>query len=135
MRPNLSTASADQRAHLLFHRDVGLAEDASGAEFFGQRLAFRHAAPGDHDFRAFGDENLRGAQPDAARRAGDDRDLAVQPSHVVPLRLPTFCVAATIPSGREQGKRRDIAGTAGDYGFANARFALLVGHILDLLVT
>ena len=73
----------DQRAHLLFHHDVGLAEDAVGAELFGQRLAFRHAAPGDDDFRAFGDENLRGAQSDAACRPGDHRDLAVQPSHVV----------------------------------------------------
>ena len=73
----------DQRLHLLFDRDVGLAKDASGAEFFGQRLAFRHATPGDHDFCAFGDENFRGVQPDAARRAGNDRNFAVQPSHVV----------------------------------------------------
>ena len=76
---------ADQRAHLLFDRDVGLAEDAGGAELLGQRLALRHAASGDDDFRAFRDENLRGAQSDAACRAGDHRDLAVQPSHVVLL--------------------------------------------------
>ena len=73
----------DQRTHLLFDRDVGLAEDTAGAELLGQRLALRHAAPGDDDLRAFGDENLRGAQSDAARRPGDHRDLAVQPSHVV----------------------------------------------------
>ena len=75
----------DQRTYLLLDRDIGLAEDAVGAEFFGQRLALRHAAPGDDDLRAFGDENLRGAQSDAARRPGDHRDLAVQPSHVVVL--------------------------------------------------
>ena len=32
MRPNFSTARADQRAHLVFDRDIGLAEDAGGAE-------------------------------------------------------------------------------------------------------
>ncbi len=84
MRPNFSTESGDQRLHLRFHRDVGLAKDAVGAELFGQRLALRRAAPGDDDFRAFGDEYLRGAQSDAARRTGDHRYLAVQPSHVVP---------------------------------------------------
>ena len=71
----------DQRLHLRFDRDIGLAEDAVGAELFRQRLALRRAASGDDDFRAFGDENLRGVQPDAAGRAGDHRDLAVQPSH------------------------------------------------------
>ena len=73
----------DQRLHLLFDRDIGLAEDAVGAELFCQRLAFRRAAAGDDDFGAFGDEDFRGAQSDAAGRAGDHRDLAVQPSHVV----------------------------------------------------
>ena len=87
MRPNFSTACADQRAHLLLDGDVGLAEDAGGAEPLGKRLALRRAASGDDDPGAFGHENLRGAQPDAAGRAGDDRDLAVQPSHGV---LPSF---------------------------------------------
>ena len=74
---------ADQRAHLLLDGDIGLAEHADGAELFRKRLALRRAASGDDDPGAFGHENLRGAQPDAARRAGDNRDLAVQPSHVV----------------------------------------------------
>ena len=73
----------DQRADLLVDHDVGLAKDAVGAELFRQRLALRHAAPGDDDFGAFGDENLGGAQSDAACRPGDHRDLAIQPSHVV----------------------------------------------------
>ena len=88
----------DQRAHLLFDRDIGLAEDAVGAEFFGQRLALRHAAPGDDDLRAFGDEDLRGAQSDAACCPCDHRNLAVQPSHVVILallfRMPQLMIAA-----------------------------------------
>ena len=78
----------DQRAHLLLHRDVGLAEDTVGAELLGQRLALRRAAAGDDDFRALGDENLRGVQSDAARRPCDHRDLAVQPSHIA---LPSDC--------------------------------------------
>jgi len=45
----------------------------------------RRAPPGDNDLRAFRDENLSGAQPDPACRAGDNRDLAIQPSHVVLL--------------------------------------------------
>jgi hypothetical protein len=66
----------DQRAHLVLDRDVGLKEDAAGTELFGKRLAFRRAASGDDDLRAFRDEYLRGAQSDAAGRTGDDRDLA-----------------------------------------------------------
>jgi len=46
----------DQRLHLLFHGDIGLAKDASSAELSGQRLSLRRAAPGDHDFCALGDE-------------------------------------------------------------------------------
>jgi len=67
----------DQRAHLVFNRDVGLAEDAIAAELVGQRLAFRRAPSGDNDVRAFRDENLSGAQPDPACGAGDNRDLAI----------------------------------------------------------
>ena len=73
---------ADQGAHLFFDGDVGLAKDAVGAESFRQRLAFRRAAAGDHDFRPFRDKNFRGPQPDAARRTGDHRNLAVEPCHV-----------------------------------------------------
>ena len=73
----------DQRAHLVLDRDIGLAEDAVRAELFGQRLALRHATPGDDDFGAFGNENFRSTQTNAARRAGDHRNLAVQPSHIV----------------------------------------------------
>jgi len=99
----------DQRTHLVFHRDVGLAENAGGAESFRQRLALGHAAPGDHDFCAFGHENLRCAQPDAARRPGNDRDLAIQPSHIVsprqksafPLLLRHYsCTSGTRQAGR-----------------------------------
>ncbi len=75
----------DQRAHLAFNRDIGPAEDAVGAELAGQCLAFRHATTGDDYPGAFRDENLGGSQPDAARRAGDHRNLAVQPSHVILL--------------------------------------------------
>src|ERR1700694_5341179 len=74
---------ADQRAHLVLDRDIGPTEDAGGAELFGKPLALRRAAPGDDDLRAFGDEYFRGAQPDAAGRAGDNRYLAVQ--HIVLL--------------------------------------------------
>jgi hypothetical protein len=75
----------DQRAHLVFNRDVGLAEDTIAAELVGQRLAFRRASSCDYDLRAFRDENFSGTQPDPARRAGDNRDFAIQPSHVVLL--------------------------------------------------
>jgi hypothetical protein len=81
----------DQRAHLLLDGDIGLAEHTIGAEPFRQRLALPGAASGDDDPGAFGHENLRSAQPDAACRAGDNRDLAVQPSHVV---LPVFAILA-----------------------------------------
>jgi hypothetical protein len=74
---------SDQRLHLVLDGNVGPAKDAVRAEFGGERLAFRHAAPGDDDFRALNNEDLGGAQPDAAGCAGNDRYLAVQPSHVV----------------------------------------------------
>src|ERR1700730_10096196 len=68
---------ADQRAHLILVRDVGLAEDTVAAELFGKRLAIRRATSGYDDLCSFSDENFRGAQTDAAGRAGDDRYLAV----------------------------------------------------------
>src|SRR6266567_2807202 len=40
----------DQRFHLRFDRDVGLAKDAIGAEFLGKCLALRRTASGDDDF-------------------------------------------------------------------------------------
>jgi len=93
----------DQRAHLVFNRDIGLAEDAVGAEFAGQRLAFRRATSGNDDLRAFRDENLRGPQPDAACRASDHRNLAVQPSHVILLVFEQYCVSSySHPAGTTQ---------------------------------
>jgi len=90
---------ADQFAHLVLDRDVGLAKDAGGAQFPGERLALRRAATGDDDFCAFGHEYFRGAQTDAAGRAGDHRDLAAEPSHVVLLDLSED-VGATISPAR-----------------------------------
>ena len=72
----------NQRLHLRFDRDIGLAEDAGRPKLFRQRFALRGTAPGDDDFGAFGNEYLRGVQPDAAGRAGYHRDFAVQPSHL-----------------------------------------------------
>src|SRR5262249_11483164 len=71
----------DQRAHLLFLGDIGLAEDAIDAEFLCQRLAFGPAAPGDDNLRALLDKNFRRPETDAAGRAGDHRDLSVEPTH------------------------------------------------------
>ncbi len=93
MRPNFSTACADQRAHLFLDGDIGLAENAGSAELFGQGLAFRRAAAGDDDFGAFGDENLRGPQPYAACRTGNNRYLAIEPSHCV---LPVLAMLASL---------------------------------------
>ena len=81
--PNFSTASAISARIWSSTVTSVWRKTQAGAELFGQRLALRHAAAGDDDFRAFGDEDLRGAQSDAARRACDHRNLAVQPSHVV----------------------------------------------------
>jgi hypothetical protein len=67
---------------LALDRNVGLAKDATRPRFRGERLALRHAAPGDDDFGALRDENLNSPQSDAAGGAGNDRDLAVQPSDV-----------------------------------------------------
>jgi hypothetical protein len=109
----------DQRSHLLLERDIGLAEDAVGAELPGQRLALRRAASGDDDAGAFGHENLRGAEPDAACRAGDNRDLAVQPSHVVPHIGDAGL--KYIPGRTGQCKRCLLSGEAADRGFAPRR--------------
>src|SRR4030095_1507431 len=90
----------NQRPHLILLRDIGLAEDASRAELLGQRLSFRNPAARDDDFRAFGNEYLRRAQPDAAGCARDHRDLAVQPSHFVSPFENTVLVATLSPQGR-----------------------------------
>src|SRR5262245_14304533 len=94
----------NQRAHLVFLRDVGLAEDASRAELLGERLSFRNPAARDDDFRAFGNEYLRRAQPDAAGCARDHRDLAVQPTHFVSPFENTVLVCDTISAGRNRRK-------------------------------
>src|SRR5215468_11674798 len=94
----------NQRPHLVFLRDIGLAEDASRAELLGQRLSFRNPAARDDDFRAFGNEYLRRAQPDAAGRARDHRYLAVQPSHFVSPFENTVLVCDTIPAWRNRRK-------------------------------
>ena len=138
MRPNFSTASAISARICVFHRDVGLAKDAVGAELFGQRLALRRAAPGDDDFRAFGDEYFRGAQSDAARRAGDHRNLAVQPSHVVP---PVDIGWRQYSRRRRQGKRACSIAIAGADPACRHRLAAkspifaMLGLILDSLIT
>jgi hypothetical protein len=96
----------DQRLHLFFDGDIGLAKDAGSAELFGQCLALGRAASGDDDPGAFGDENLRGVQPDAAGRACYHRDLAVQPSHFVPLvDVRPISIGVNIPVRRGQRKR------------------------------
>jgi hypothetical protein len=97
----------DQRAHLLLNRYIGLTEDTGRAELLRQRLAFSGATPGDDDFCAFGDKYLGRPQTNAAGRAGDHRNLAVKPSHMV---LPdSNYPGPNIPSPREQSKQRFIA--------------------------
>ena len=113
----------DQRAHLLLDRDIGLAEDTGAAELSGQRLALRRAASGDDDFRAFGDENLRGAQADAACRTGDHRHLAVQPSHCV---LPVPVMSALIYPRPARTTQAMVA--------SRLRISAIVGLILDSLI-
>jgi hypothetical protein len=79
-------AKRDQRLHLVFDRHVGLTEHANRSEFCRQRLALGRTAAGDDDLGALRDKNFRRPQADSTRRAGDDRDLAVQPSHETPPR-------------------------------------------------
>jgi hypothetical protein len=52
----------NQRLHLRFHGDVGLAEDAGSAQLLCQRLALGHAASCNDDFGAFRDERSPRAQ-------------------------------------------------------------------------
>jgi len=127
----------DQRLHLLFHRDVGLAKDASGAELAGQRLALRRAASGDHDLCAFGGEQFCGAPSDAARRTGNHRNLAIQPPHVVPLSpsvgpiFPPLANKASELVPRSPGAERALLPSAAP---KSPIFGIL-GHILDSLIT
>ena len=84
--PNFSTASAISARICSSTVTSVWRKMQAGTELLCQRLALRHAAAGDHDFRAFGDEYFRGPQADAARCARDHRNLAIQPSHgVFPL--------------------------------------------------
>jgi hypothetical protein len=87
---------ADQRAHLVLDRDIGLTEDAGRAEFFGERVALRRAAAGDYDLCTLGHEYFGGSLPDAAGRAGNHRNLAVKPSHVM---LPVLAAPLFQTSG------------------------------------
>src|SRR5207302_6442406 len=75
----------DEGAELVLLGRVGLNEAARGTEPLGVRLALLAPSPGDHNLGALRDEELRRAETDAAGRAGDDRDLAVEPAHDDPF--------------------------------------------------
>ena len=92
----------DQGLHLRFVGHIGPLEDAGWSETGGERLAFGGAAPGGHDLRPLGNEDLRRPQADTARRTRDHRNLAVEPSHVVLPRLlrPAGLIGASGPIGQ-----------------------------------
>ncbi len=72
---------ADQPPDVVLARDVGPDELGAGSERPGGRLALRLPASREDHGGALLDEQLGGALPHAARRSGDDRDLALEPAH------------------------------------------------------
>ena len=86
-RPNVSTACCDECAGAVPRRDVVVVRDG-GAAGGGDLVDDRSRRPPPSrsrslttTSRAFGGEQPRVAASDAATRAGDDRDLAVEHSH------------------------------------------------------
>ena len=76
----------DQSLHLIALRNVGVAVTGIGAKLPGERLAADVIDIGDDNLGAFLDEQLGCRLADAARAAGDDRDLALEfARHVPPL--------------------------------------------------
>src|SRR5439155_12234869 len=74
---------ADEALPVRFRGGVRLDETRVGTEPSGDRLAQLLAPAGEDHTRAFLHEQLRGALANAARRPGDDRDLAVEHAHDV----------------------------------------------------
>jgi hypothetical protein len=70
-------------------------------------------------------------QSDAARRTGDDRNLAVQPSHIAPCRNRFQQYSRLSPTRQASLFHRDRpslgATKSPDFG--------MLGHILDSLIT
>ena len=75
---------ADERAHVFGAGDVGSDELAGVADARGYGFALLALHIADDDAGAFAHEQLRGGFAHAARPAGDDRDLAFEPSHTRP---------------------------------------------------
>ena len=77
-RPQVVDGQRDGRRDLILVGHVGGDEAGDVAELLGGGLAGLDLDVGDDDPSALVDEALRGGPADAARRAGDDRDLSVQ---------------------------------------------------------
>ena len=75
----------DRRLELGQLRDITLRKTQRRTKAFFERPARQRLHVGSNDPRAFFDEQFGGRQPDARRRTGDDRDLALQTlNHVSP---------------------------------------------------
>ncbi len=79
--PQCSTVSSTIRSHGGLVRDVGGEADPTRV---GAGGLVRSTEVGDHDPGALGREAVGDRLADALRRAGDERDLAVELAHVVP---------------------------------------------------
>ena len=82
IRPNSSIAVGRERLDGLVLDHVGRSDDGSPPECLdlaGDRFELLRGARGEDDVRARLGERQRGRGADAAARAGDDRDLAVEP--------------------------------------------------------
>ena len=92
--------SAHQRGDVLAARDIDRHRRAPRPlrDEPGRRLLAALAIDvGDVDVRALGGEQLRRGQPDAGGRAGDERDLVLQPRHSNSRNLPVrFQQAASV---------------------------------------
>ncbi len=78
---------ADHAPDVVLARDVGADEQRARPERPHDGLALRLAATGDDHGGPFLDEPLRRALAHAARRAGDDRNLALEPAHALLLAM------------------------------------------------
>ena len=67
--------------------DVALYADRAGANLAHRLVQRLPASGGDDDLRAFGSEELRRRQSDAAVSPGDDRDFVTQYFHVCAFRM------------------------------------------------
>ena len=103
---------SDHRLDIGFRADIRGNEGGPGAALGRDGFAFFHLHIGDHDTSALAHETANRSCPHAARTAGNNRHLAVQPGHKRPLCAAVVAVYDGLLSRQHSTASMRHAGTS-----------------------